>query len=60
MRVAKSHSVTIRLSAETHATLQQATKLGPYELTITAVIERGIALASEELKRLARHAEEAA
>lgn len=48
----KPETITIRLSTETQAALAEAQKLGPYSLSKTTIVERGIALAVEELKRL--------
>lgn len=50
--MAKGSTLTIRLSDETRAKLDEITKRGPYRISITSVVERGIELAAEELARI--------
>jgi hypothetical protein len=47
--------LSVRISAAAKANLEQAVEIGPYRLTITAVIERGLELALRELKELKEH-----
>ena len=53
---AKSKTLSLRLSDETHERLLRATTLGPYALSYTAVIERGIVLVERELEQMAKDA----
>ncbi len=46
----KTEGITLRLSPEVKAKLDDARAIGPYSLTITAIVERGIELAWRELK----------
>lgn len=48
----KPHSLTIRLTAAQYQRLHNAAKNGPYEVTITQVVTRGIELASIERERM--------
>ena len=47
--MAKGNVLTIRLSDETRAKLDALANRGPYRLSITSIIERGIDLAAQEL-----------
>lgn len=51
--MAKSCTVTIRLTADQRARLDAATTLGPYRISISEIIARGIELAAQELERMA-------
>lgn len=45
----KSAVVSLRISAEIKAKLDAAVQWGPYRLSMTDIVERGIVLAIEEL-----------
>lgn len=48
----KSSTLTVRLSEETRAKIDALSQRGPYRISLTSIIERGIELAAEELARL--------
>ena len=48
----RTENLTIRITAETKAKLDEATKTGPYRLSKTSIVERGIDLAIEEIGRM--------
>lgn len=48
----KRSTLTVRLSDETRERLERATVTGPYRITITSVLERGINLALAELEAI--------
>jgi hypothetical protein len=50
----KTDTLTIRLSPELRAKIDQAQATLPYFPTITSVVERGIVLALDELEDMAR------
>ncbi|MBC6714726.1 hypothetical protein H9Q09_00820 [Aurantimonas sp. DM33-3] len=54
----KSTSLTVRLSTEARARLDAASQVGPYAISLTSVIERGIELAARELEEMAMTAKE--
>ncbi len=47
-------TLTIRLPAELKARLEAASQAGPYRLTLTAIVVRGIVLACDEIERSIR------
>jgi len=49
----KGQTLTFRLSADRRERLERAAKHGPYSLTMTAIIDRGIDLAIAELEQMA-------
>lgn len=50
--MAKGNALTIRISDETREKLDRLSKRGPYRISITSIVERGIELASAELEAL--------
>lgn len=46
-------SLTIRLTPEMRRRLDEAKSILPYQITVTAIVERGIDLAIDELNALA-------
>lgn len=52
MAISKAHTITIRLTDEQHASLHAATKIGPYAISLTEILLRGITLATEELEAM--------
>ena len=54
--MAKSHTITVRLTDEQRQRLETATRLGPYSISLTEIVVRGIDLASIELEAMARAA----
>lgn len=52
----KADSVTVRLTPEQKARLETATTVGPYRITLTEVVARGIELAARELEQMAAKA----
>ena len=48
----KSSTLTVRLSEETRAKLDALSQRGPYRISLTSIVERGIELAAEELAKL--------
>lgn len=48
----KTATLTVRLTDEMKARLDNLSQRGPYKISITSIIERGIELAAEELARL--------
>lgn len=48
----KSATLTIRLTAELRAKLDALAMRGPYRLSVTSIVERGIELAVQELERM--------
>lgn len=57
MTVSKPTAITIRLTEEQRDRLQRAANFGPYPISLTAIITRGIELAAQELERMAKAAE---
>ena len=51
---AKTKTLTVRLKEASYERLRVAAKLGPYELSLTTVIERGIELAAQELEAMGK------
>lgn len=49
---AKTSTITVRLTKETRDKLDALSSRGPYRISLTSIIERGIDLAAEELARL--------
>lgn len=47
----KSETLTFRVEAEIKARLENAVNRTPYKITATSIVERGIALALQELER---------
>jgi len=54
--VGKTAALTVRLSAEMHQKLHDLAERGPYRISITSIIERGIELAALELGQMAERA----
>lgn len=52
----KSNAMTVRLSDEARARLEKLSQRGPYRISMTSIIERGIQLATEELERMSGEA----
>lgn len=52
-------TITVRITRELREKLDQATTAGPYAITATSIIERGIELALVELARMHRSAGDA-
>lgn len=52
----KQRTLSLRLSDDMRERLERVSKLGPYEVSFTAIIERGIILAEREMKKLADEA----
>jgi hypothetical protein len=50
----KPSTLTIRLTDGTRAELERAAKAGPYPISLTAIVERGIVLAVAELDSMNR------
>jgi predicted DNA-binding protein len=50
--MAKGNALTIRISDETKEKLDRLSKRGPYRISITSIVERGIELAAAELEAL--------
>ena len=50
----KTAPLSVRISAELKAELDRATNVGPYKLSVTTILERGIVLAIRELDELAK------
>jgi len=50
--VSKGNALTIRLTDEQRARLDAASTLGPYKISLTEIVARGIELAAQELERL--------
>lgn len=48
----KSATITVRLTDEMKVKLESLAQRGPYKISITSIIERGIELAAEELAKL--------
>lgn len=48
----KPHTITIRLTDEQRARLDAASKFGPYSISLTDIIVRGIELAAKELEQM--------
>lgn len=53
----KTSSLTVRLTDEQRARLEAAANIGPYRVSITEIVTRGIELASCELERMKKSAE---
>jgi ABC-type cobalamin transport system permease subunit len=49
----KPHTITVRLTQEQRERLDRAAILGPYALSLTDIIARGIELAAQELEQMA-------
>src|SRR5690606_20112136 len=49
----KPYGITIRLTEDQHARLEQAAHTMPYRITATEIITRGIELAARELESMA-------
>lgn len=49
----KSATLTVRLSAEMREKLDSLAVSGPYRISITSIVERGIELAAQELEQMA-------
>lgn len=45
------YQIAFRISRDMHRALRAATREGPYKLTLTQIVERGIRLAVEELRK---------
>lgn len=56
----KGESLTIRLSAELKDRLDKACEAGPYRISKTSIVERGIELAIQEITRMNAAGEDAA
>jgi len=54
----KPSTVTVRLTDDQRVRLEQAAKIGPYPISLTAIIARGIELAAQEIERMAEAAGE--
>ena len=50
----KTAPLSVRISAELRAELERASHAGPYKISITTILERGIVLAIRELDELAK------
>lgn len=50
--MAKPRTITIRLTEEQHERLNSLRNLGPYSISLTDIIVRGIELAAQELERM--------
>ena len=50
----KSQTLSIRLTEEVRDRLERATTVGPYRVTMTEIIARGIELAAQELDEMAK------
>jgi predicted DNA-binding protein len=49
----KKHStLTVRLTDETRKKLDELSQRGPYRISLTSIVERGIELAAAELEKL--------
>jgi hypothetical protein len=48
----RKNSLTIRLTDEQRARLQSASTFGPYKISLTEIVSRGIELAAQELERM--------
>lgn len=48
----KTSNLTVRLSNETREKLDRLAERGPYRISITSIIERGIELAAAELEAM--------
>jgi predicted HicB family RNase H-like nuclease len=48
----KGQTLTVRLSDETRQKLDELSVRGPYRISITSIVERGIELAAKELEAL--------
>lgn len=51
-REAKPRTITIRLTDEQRDRLDGVRNLGPYSISLTDIIVRGIELAAQELERM--------
>lgn len=52
-----AETLTIRLKPEIRARLEEVRAAMPYQPTITAIVERGISLALDELERMQKATE---
>jgi len=52
----KTKTISLRLSDEMRERLERVSKMGPYEVSFTAIIERGIVLAEREMAELTERA----
>jgi hypothetical protein len=50
--MSKPKTITVRLTDEQHARLHAASAVGPYRVSLTEIIARGIELASQELEQM--------
>lgn len=50
--MSKQNTITIRLTDEQRERLDSASRRGPYSISLTSIIVRGIELAAEELERM--------
>lgn len=50
--MSKPKTITVRLTDEQHARLHAASSIGPYRVSLTEIIARGIELASQELEQM--------
>ena len=50
--MAKNHTLTVRLTSEHHERLYAAANMGPYRISLTEIIARGIELAAQELEAM--------
>ena len=55
----KHRTLTVRLSDEVSEKLDLASKLGPYPVSLTAIVERGIELALREIEAMNQASEKA-
>lgn len=56
----KQRTLSLRLSEDMRDRLERVSKMGPYEVSFTAIIERGIILAEREMTKLAAETDNAA
>ena len=49
----KPYTITVRLTQEQRDRLDKACSLGPYNISLTDIITRGIELAASELEQMA-------
>ena len=50
--MAKGNTLTIRITDETRERLDRLSKRGPYRISITSIVDRGIELAADEIERM--------
>lgn len=56
MAARKHTTLTVRLDHNVRTELERAANSGPYPISLTAIVERGIVLAVAELDEMAAHA----